>query len=61
MKRETLHTAMERNLGPMNAAFEKVFPMSSRNKKWKCHPVVISYCFDNPESNNMSGVNNGRA
>lgn len=55
-KIEILHTSMERILEPLNAVFEARFTVSSRSRKWKCHPVDLLYYHNVSGSKNMSKV-----
>lgn len=49
---------MNRILEPLRAVFDEGYMVSSRNREWKCHPVVISYSCNIPEGEDMFGVKN---
>lgn len=52
-KLEILYDALQRILEPLSKVIKCGFEVHSNDKLRKCHPFVVSYCCNLPESKNM--------
>ena len=56
-----LHDSLRRALLPLESVCSTGFPVSiSQTERWKCFPVVVSYCCDIVEAKNISAVKHGQ-